>query len=329
MKPAIVLLSLFSLHAAYAASPEATIGKDDCKVINPHPIGRESVTWTGPCKDGFAEGVGKLSWFLDGELRSEYEGGMQGGRYHGAGYRREVDGDQYEGQFVNGKLNGTGTKLALDRSRYDGQWKDGLMDGEGTMRYALGGSYAGQWRHGKFNGQGKATYIGGQVVEGEFVDGLPVGQEKPVAPSKEKFMMKGDSTYYGTSIPKPGVGPSPVPFRASWDALTPPQRSAVRGSFPMLHPEDEPPYPERGTSDLLNWLRKGQHEVLVEGVLRVNVMIDSSGTPSEVKVFSSPSPAMTQFAGYVLMKEKFKPGLCAGAPCAMGYPLSVKFSVEN
>jgi hypothetical protein len=328
LKPAIVLLSLFSLHTAYAASPEPTIGKDDCKVINPQPVRSQSVTWTGPCKDGFADGVGKLSWFLRGALSAEYEGGMQGGRYQGAGYLREVDGDQYEGQYVDGKLNGVGTKLELDYSRYDGQWKDGLMDGEGSMNYALGGSYTGQWKHGKFNGHGKATYIGGQVVEGEFVDGLPVGQTKPVAPSKEKYSMNGDSNYYGTAIPMPAVGPSVVPFRASWDKLTPAQRSAVRSDYVMLHPEDEPPYPEHGTADVYNWLRKGQHEALVEGTLRVDVMVDSSGTPSEVKVFSSPSPAMTKFAAYVLMKEKFKPGQCARVPCAMAFPLSVKFSVR-
>jgi hypothetical protein len=47
-----------------------------------------------------------------------------------------------------------------------------------------------------------------------------------------------------------------------------------------------------------------------------------------VTLFGAPDAAMSRFATQVLMEQKFKPALCAGVPCAMGFPFSVSFSLD-
>ncbi|MBS0548662.1 MAG: hypothetical protein JSR24_12985, partial [Proteobacteria bacterium] len=34
-----------------------------CKVANAFPSAAETITWSGPCKDGYAEGQGVAQWF--------------------------------------------------------------------------------------------------------------------------------------------------------------------------------------------------------------------------------------------------------------------------
>lgn len=73
MKTLLSLLLFSSLATAAAAAPQETlIGKEGCGVVNPHPLEGESITWTGGCRDGYAEGEGVLEWLRDGEVREHY-----------------------------------------------------------------------------------------------------------------------------------------------------------------------------------------------------------------------------------------------------------------
>ena len=47
---------------------------NDCHIYNPHPELYVSVVWTGACSNGYAEGNGKVSWFIDGNHQSTVEG---------------------------------------------------------------------------------------------------------------------------------------------------------------------------------------------------------------------------------------------------------------
>ena len=50
------------------ATPDwITTTNKPCKVWNPNPEPNESVTWTGPCKDGYANGKGILFWTENGK----------------------------------------------------------------------------------------------------------------------------------------------------------------------------------------------------------------------------------------------------------------------
>ena len=52
-----------------AAPGWITATNQKCKIWNPEPQSNESVTWSGPCKDGLASGKGILHWTEDGKTR--------------------------------------------------------------------------------------------------------------------------------------------------------------------------------------------------------------------------------------------------------------------
>ena len=75
-----------------------------CKVWNPEPQPNESVTWSGPCKDGFASGRGILLWTENGKPDVVYEGEYANGKRNGHGVLITPDGKHIEGQWVNDRL---------------------------------------------------------------------------------------------------------------------------------------------------------------------------------------------------------------------------------
>jgi hypothetical protein len=328
MKYILFALSLTCVAPTFAADPEETIGARDCKVINPHPVFWERISWTGPCKDGYADGPGTLEWFVAGTLSSHFEGTLKRGRRHGNGYRRDADGHQYEGAYVDGKLNGLAVEQTLDLTRYEGQWKDGRKEGKGKIIYATGGSYEGEWKADTFHGAGKATYTSGKVIEGQFVNGVPAGQPGMAAPGAGTAQHLRSTNSTAAPFKEVIARANGVPFRKSWDALSQDEQRRVRMQYALLAEEDEPPYPAKGTEGLIRSISAGQKVILTEGLLRMIVMVDSTGIASEVKVFASPDPAMSKVATFVVMTEKYKPALCAGTPCAMVYPFSFQFSVD-
>jgi hypothetical protein len=72
-----------------------------CKIWNPEPQPNESVTWSGPCEDGFASGKGILRWTEDGRPDAEFDG-----------------------QYAKGKRNGPGVMITPDGQRIEGEWED-------------------------------------------------------------------------------------------------------------------------------------------------------------------------------------------------------------
>jgi hypothetical protein len=72
-----------------------------CKIWNPEPQPNESVTWSGPCKDGFASGKGILRWTENGKPDAEFEG-----------------------EYANGKRNGPGVMTTPDGQKTTGNWSD-------------------------------------------------------------------------------------------------------------------------------------------------------------------------------------------------------------
>lgn len=75
-----------------------------CKVWNPEPQPNESVTWSGPCKDGFASGQGILRWTENGKPDVEFDGEYAAGKRNGHGVLITPDGKRIEGEWLNDKL---------------------------------------------------------------------------------------------------------------------------------------------------------------------------------------------------------------------------------
>jgi hypothetical protein len=61
------VMLLASLPIAAAEPVWMADGKTGCKVLNPFPQPGEGVEWSGTCVDGFATGVGTLTWLKEGK----------------------------------------------------------------------------------------------------------------------------------------------------------------------------------------------------------------------------------------------------------------------
>jgi hypothetical protein len=75
-----------------------------CKVWNPEPQPNESVTWSGPCKDGLASGKGILFWTENGNPDVEFDGAYANGKRNGHGVMISPDGTRIEGEWLNDEL---------------------------------------------------------------------------------------------------------------------------------------------------------------------------------------------------------------------------------
>ena len=159
---------------AQAPTPDGWIedGKTGCRIRNPAPQPRESVTWSGDCPNGIAEGAGVLQWFDDSRPTDRYEGEMRDGWENGRGIATStVIADRYDGEWREGWRHGRGVYDFATGDRYEGDWFEGLRTGRGTMVWADGARYEGEWLNSKPNGQGVYTDMADAVFSGTWAAG--------------------------------------------------------------------------------------------------------------------------------------------------------------
>ncbi|MEI7610885.1 MAG: hypothetical protein WCJ64_26170 [Rhodospirillaceae bacterium] len=170
---ACLAFALVPAHRALAGEWLAD-KKSGCKVWDGIPEPGESISWDGPCENGFASGSGTLLWFKDGKANGSYIGERAGGKAQGHGINTWLSGD-----------------------RYEGNWKDDAPSGKGTYTWANGSGYQGEWREGKK--QGKAVYIwpNGDRFEGLYQDDRPVSG----------MYIKADGARYVAEITDGTIGP--------------------------------------------------------------------------------------------------------------------------
>ena len=122
-----------------------------CYVWNPGLALGATVTWTGDCVGGFAQGMGTLTWVWDGN-RQTATGRLQNGRRNGHWVFRYPNGDVQEGPMA-----------------------DDVRNGHWILRYADGNVWEGPNVNGARNGRWVIRYADGAVGEGLFVDDEPNG----------------------------------------------------------------------------------------------------------------------------------------------------------
>ena len=119
-----------------------------------------------------------------------------------------------------------------------------------------------------------------------------------------------------------------VPFDRSYEALTKVEQQTVMTAYERMEEGDEPPFPLGGLSKLYDPITQGQQRLLVDGRFVANVQVDSQGNATAVTVLKTPGSKVTQFVSAVALLTKYKPALCKGVPCTMGFPIRVNFKVE-
>jgi hypothetical protein len=341
--------------AADAPSHPSWYGPSDCRIapVDAPPI--SELRWSGPCRDGYAEGRGVLSWrsregyrqtlegtLVRGEIRGEatlkwddgasYVGSFAGGRPHGQGYFRGPKG-QYEGEYVNGRPEGTGIFLFPNGDRYEGQWKDGLREGQGRMSYALGGSYEGEWQQGMRHGTGVLVYAGsGRRYVGQFVEDRVAGARPLPAATAPSYSLKQDDARVGTNIRQRIVSDADVPLHLGYAQMTPEQRQRIDAGFPTLEEGDEPPYPIGGMKRFYALMSEAIGTYEAQGPLYVQVLVGADGRPVSVTSKGLEGQVtgekMRYFAALAAMSLAYKPALCRGKPCEMRFPFYLELELK-
>ncbi|WP_419949451.1 toxin-antitoxin system YwqK family antitoxin [Candidatus Palauibacter sp.] len=155
------------------------------------PVRFETVTWSGECAGGYAQGTGTQLLRVDSDgdayYQSSEEGTLVDGRKRGRWAEEEefrfrgrtnVQRSTSEGSYVNGERNGIWRHrdVQLDIVT-EGQYVDGLRQGEWVSRHSSG-TVTNQGRY--VDGQQQGRWISRQTdgtpyEEGEYVDGRKHG----------------------------------------------------------------------------------------------------------------------------------------------------------
>lgn len=189
IKPVVFLVAVILILASFLSHADSEIAdrESGCKIWNSKSLVGYTVTWTGQCKGGKADGVGSLQWFYNKRPEGRYDGDYALGKMQGHGTYAMDDGSRYIGQFQNNLRNGRGAYLWADGTRYEGDYHNNLMDGKGTIYWTDGSFYVGEFQQDKKFGFGKLSlvlnnpyikefagsgkWIGNYyIVEGVFVD---------------------------------------------------------------------------------------------------------------------------------------------------------------
>ena len=128
----------------------------------------------------------------------------------------------------------------------------------------------------------------------------------------------------GTMIERPVV--TGIPIDKSYAELSPEQQSMVKANYGNLGASDEPPYPINGLKEISQRIANSDVSASVNGELVMQVDVSSSGVPTAVTTVHSPDPNIARIATIALQREKFKPGICRGQPCAMPFIYHVELS---
>ena len=163
-------------------------GQPGCYVRNPSLAPDATVTWTGECSAGRAEGEGTLKWvWEDGEKTSESTGSLTDGRKHGQWVLRLWDGNVAEGPYVNGKEHGQWVLRSESGEVQKGPYVEGKQQGQWVWQSPTGAVWEGPLvdgkRHGFWmerdgdGGSRAGPYVGGKK-HGQWLTRLPEGTEE-------------------------------------------------------------------------------------------------------------------------------------------------------
>ena len=92
---------------------------------------RETMTWTGRCSEGLAQGAGTMTQTFDEGTTITGSGRVQGGKRHGDWLLRGSDGAEAGGPYLNGERHGA--------------WVERSPDGSVSESYPVHGDDSGEW----------------------------------------------------------------------------------------------------------------------------------------------------------------------------------------
>ncbi len=147
--------------------------KPNCRVWADCYVPDQTVTWSGTCSGGFADGQGTLGG-SEGEQTHTGTGAYSNGKRHGRWVLRYASGQVEEGPFVDGKRHGRWVVRFAKGilAEAEGPFVDGEMFGRWVLRHANGTS-EGPLVDGKPHGRWVVRHHNGKDTETVYVDGRP------------------------------------------------------------------------------------------------------------------------------------------------------------
>jgi hypothetical protein len=338
--PALFIAGISCSVSSFAQDSASFIGKADCKLA-PLQIGTAiGLNWNGQCKDGYAHGIGMVTWrdasgvkykleanMLAGVIQglanmtldngNKYSGTFKDGVQDGKGYFELADGMQYEGDVRQGRRTGQGEGVYPNGDRYVGEWIDGKPHGKGHMWYMLGGEYDGEWHSGVRHGKGSLTYAGsGRRYEGMFmsgrIEGAPALQNQTAT-----YAIKTDEPSTGSLLKVRTSTGHVIPPERSYADLSQEQRHQLNAMYPALEDGDEPPYPLNGTAEFYKVVPYLNGQFKEAGRASIRVLVNATGKVDSVAVLGTLSPDFKRTIGTAAGLVKYKPAVCRGTPCTM------------
>ena len=173
------MVFLYCMGLATGLAADHRVDQKGCKHAG-KPTPGITISWSGGCVNGLAEGNGVQILLQKGKEISRYEGKIRAGVREGRGVYAWVNDDRYEGYFQNNRRTGKGIYTWSSGNRYEGDFRDDKRTGKGIMVWAdksprYNGlyykSYEGDFLDGRITGQGIAQSSGGVVWEGDFLNG--------------------------------------------------------------------------------------------------------------------------------------------------------------
>jgi hypothetical protein len=120
-----------------------------------------------------------------------------------------------------------------------------------------------------------------------------------------------------------------LPYDRSYEELSPEQKAVLRAKYDSVGPNDEPPYPKYGLSDVADAVARMPVREPVKGEVVLTVRVDEHGDGKSVSIYKTPDAKLSNLVALMLTRSKFKPGLCEGRPCAMDYVFRYYFKLSG
>lgn len=169
---AAMLTCAFSQASADIDTHWLIDSNSSCSLFDANAKAGDSVTWSGVCVNGLADGKGTAIFTNDGKQFETFTGTFAKGIAQDGPVSVSWGGGwHYDGDEVGGQFSGAGVLMNDAKDRFEGVWIAGKMNGHGTLVRANGERYDGEWRDDLPNGQGTLTRADGKVVKGIFRDG--------------------------------------------------------------------------------------------------------------------------------------------------------------
>lgn len=198
LKNTLLFFLIFLVAGLLCANGRTKTAKDStwvvtssgCKVYRAKPEKNETITWSGPCTNGYASGEGTLVRTQNGKPIEQYTGTLKKGIAHGKGkLEKYLTKEILEGQFINGELEGRGKYISFSQTNvinvyYEGEFRKSLINGYGK-RFEFDDltgdttmTYFGNFVNTFFDGAGVYAQYGDQkiIYKGNFVNDHPMGQ---------------------------------------------------------------------------------------------------------------------------------------------------------